>query len=53
LSVNLGPAAVANTNRAPINYQSHLFYFDGTAFYTLKTYTLLKVIAVQIKRMNH
>ncbi|ROI15910.1 E3 ubiquitin-protein ligase AMFR [Anabarilius grahami] len=30
LSVSLGPAAVGNPNRAPISYQSHLFYFDGS-----------------------
>ncbi|XP_073692170.1 E3 ubiquitin-protein ligase AMFR-like isoform X1 [Garra rufa] len=30
LSVSLGPAAVPNTNRAPIIYHSHLFHFHGS-----------------------
>ncbi|XP_067296433.1 E3 ubiquitin-protein ligase AMFR [Pseudorasbora parva] len=30
LTVSLGPSDVANPNRAPINYQSHFFHFDGS-----------------------
>lgn len=54
LSDSSGPAAVPNTNGAPINYHSHLFHFHGMAKNVSHTekFSLFKVI-LRITVMMH